>query len=209
MARDTTIKGGGPEGRRCVVFLAGWLAGMDSANADGLLWLIDEVLPRVVESCPWVEVVVTGASPPVQLSKLAGPHVRFLGHVQDLEELHQQARLSVVPIRYGAGVKIKTVAGMQYGVPVVSTSAGAEGIPYLVSDEINIADDPEEFADSMVRLLVDDEMWKKRRETLIALNERWSELGASWADVFVSINARSENQSLRARRPVDPVQTDS
>jgi glycosyltransferase involved in cell wall biosynthesis len=199
MARRVKIGGGGPEGRRRALFLAGWAAGPNSANAEGLRWLAEEVLPTVVEECPWVEVAVTGAGVPAELSDLAGPHLQFIGHVQDLEGLHDAARLSVVPIRYGAGVKLKTVVGMQYGLPVVSTTVGAEGIPMLTSEVIDIADDPSAFAEAMIRLLVDDEVWSMRREALVDLNARWStEPVASWADVLSGLLHRRGTMKIES-----------
>ena len=74
----------------------------------------------------------------------------FEGLVTDLPAFYDRTRVVISPIRFGAGVKVKTVQALQYGVPVVSTSCGSEGIDTYGLDAIAVADDPEDFA----RLLV-------------------------------------------------------
>ena len=92
-----------------VAYVAGWLAGSGSPNADGLHWFVANVLPLVRLSIPWVRVHVTGANPPADLLELADPNLRFEGLVTDLPALYDRTRVVISPIRFGAGVKVKTV----------------------------------------------------------------------------------------------------
>ena len=126
-----------------------------SPNADGLRWFVANVLPLVRVSIPWVRVHVTGANPPADLLELADPNLLFEGLVADLSALYDRTRVVISPIRFGAGVKVKTVQALQYGVPVVSTSCGSEGIDTYGLDAIAVADDPNDFARSLVTLLSD------------------------------------------------------
>jgi GT2 family glycosyltransferase len=175
--------------RRQIGFVAGWLAGPTAPNADGLRWFVERVLPLVRAQVPWVKVRVTGANPPQDLLALAGPNVVFEGYVSDLGAFYASIRAAVVPIRFGAGVKIKTVQGMQHGVPTVATTIGAEGILPDPSAAIIISDDPEGFAKGVIQLLTDEDEWDRRRAALEHLTQGWSSRGpvASLSSVMQSL----------------------
>jgi GT2 family glycosyltransferase len=174
-----------------VAYVAGWLSGTTSPNADGLRWFAADVLPLVRQSIPWVRVHVTGANPPQDLLELADPNLFFTGHVADLEAFYGQTRVVIAPIRFGAGVKVKIIQALQYGVPVVSTVCGAEGIETFGLDAIAVADTAGEFANALVGLLTDRAAWQTRRIAIEALNARWQAgVGtASWSDLIDEILA--------------------
>jgi hypothetical protein len=177
-----------------VAYVAGWLAGTSSPNADGLRWFIAEVLPLVRQSVPWVRVHVTGADPPSDLLELADPNLIFEGHVTDLAAFYSRTRVAISPIRFGAGVKVKTVQALQYGVPVVSTSCGVEGINTYGLDAISIGETSQEFADRLVVLLTNPREWEARRVAIADLVQRWRndpETG-SWSEVLIEALARRD-----------------
>jgi glycosyltransferase involved in cell wall biosynthesis len=118
-------------------------------------------------------VAVTGANPPPDLLDLEGPNLVFQGHVGDLKEMYDCTRVAISPIRFGAGVKLKTVQALQHGVPVVSTSYNAEGIATCGLDAIAIADTPHEFAKALVSLLASKAQWERRRAAVRQLLEQW------------------------------------
>lgn len=164
--------GAGFDERDAMVFVAGWGAGADSPNADGLIWFVREVLGRVRARLEHATLVVTGANPPANVRRLASDAVRLVGSVEDLGELYGRARLVVVPLRYGAGVKLKTVEALQHGVPVVATSVGAEGIP-LGPDVVAVRDDPAGFADAVVEALAQRDAWQVLHARVLAQLEAW------------------------------------
>ncbi len=174
--------------RRDMVFVAGWLAGPDSANADGLLWFANQVLPLIRERIPWARLRVTGADPPDNVLHLAGPSLSFVGHVPDLREIYGSARLVVVPQRYGSGVKIKTVEALQYGVPVLTTTIGAEGVNLRDADPLEVADAPASFAARASELLGRPSVWEAKRREILELHETWErrEVGSTttWSGVI-------------------------
>jgi GT2 family glycosyltransferase/glycosyltransferase involved in cell wall biosynthesis/SAM-dependent methyltransferase len=122
-------------------------------NVDSAKWLVSEILPLIQEKIPEVKLHIVGSNAPDSVKSLASSRVIFHGYVSDerLMELYRMCRLVVVPLRYGAGVKNKVVEAMHYGVPVVTTSIGAEGLENI-EDCLCIADDAETFASKVISL---------------------------------------------------------
>jgi GT2 family glycosyltransferase len=175
--------------RRDIGYVAGWLAGPTSPNADGLRWFVRDILPRIKVACPWVRLRVTGGKVPPEVRSLADQHVVFEGEVADLSAFYDELRLAIAPVRFGAGVKLKTVQALQYGVPIVATTIGAEGIATGELRAIDVADDPQAFADLVVSLLTDRDTWQARRSAIVQLVDRWESggSGASWTDVMDNV----------------------
>ena len=168
--------------RKDMLFVAGWQAGLSSPNVDGLRWFVAEVLPLVKQSMPWARVLVTGEDPPSVLRDLAGPSVRFVGYVESLYDLYDAARVVVIPVRYGSGVKMKATEALQFEVPTVSTTTGAEGIDADRLRGFKVTDDPVSFAADLVQLLNDPTLWETRRAKLRAApapqtdSQRWRDV---------------------------------
>jgi glycosyltransferase involved in cell wall biosynthesis len=122
------------------------------------------VLPIVRRKMPGLVTTIIGSNAPPSLQKLAADDFVIAGFVADVAPHYHAARLSVSPLRYGAGVKGKVNLSMQYGVPVVATSISAEGM-YLENDRnVLVADTAEAFADAVIRLHSDDALWMRLRE---------------------------------------------
>jgi GT2 family glycosyltransferase len=169
-------------GRADIGFVAGWLAGDGSPNADALEWFATEVLPAIVDAVPWVRVRVTGRLPG-SLRGLEGPHLRAEGFVDDLAGFYRHLRVAVAPLRFGAGVKLKTVEAVQYGVPVVATTVGAEGLTAWAPGMIAIHDRPEAFAEAVVARLLDTASWRAHRQAIEA-GLRVAPAQPAWRDVL-------------------------
>ena len=152
-----------------VLFAAGWRAGAESPNGDGLRWFLGEVLPLVAKRMPAFVLDVLG-SPPADLHLPLGsqPHLRFLGPVDDLSGIYDRARVAIVPLRYGAGVKVKALEALEYGVPVVGTAIAAEGIPIGRGGGLQVCDGAADFADALCRLYLDARLWMRARRELEA-----------------------------------------
>lgn len=191
-------------GRRDMVFVAGWMAGPASPNVDALRWFVDEVLPLVRRKVPWARVGVTGASPPYNVRDLASDGVAILGFVEDLRELYGSARAVIAPIRFGAGVKLKTVEALEYGVPTVATTVGAEGID--LGDHrgaLVVADDPQGYADALVAVLSDSQAWHAQRGAIDELLAEWANRPVgSWAEVVDQALARRQESLRQEVRPL-------
>jgi glycosyltransferase involved in cell wall biosynthesis len=143
--------------RRDLVFLGGYV---HLPNVDAVHWFVEEVLGLVREAGVDNRFVIAGHGVPPSVAALAGEDVVVVGHVPDLADLFATARMSVVPLRIGAGFKGKIVTSLSFGVPVVTTSIGAEGGGLVDGYDVLVADDPAGLARHIVRLSRDDELWQ-------------------------------------------------
>ena len=176
------------------LFVAGWMAGPNSPNADALRWLAQKVVPLLRERVPYARIAVTGANPPESLLEYASAALQFTGYVSDLSELYARARVALSPLRFGAGVKIKTIEAIQYGLPVVSTKVGAEGLDIASKDALVVRDDARRFADEIATTLTDPAVWERRYRAAVTQSVAWKVMnGRTWRDVC---DAMCEPQEL-------------
>jgi O-antigen biosynthesis protein len=186
--------------RTDLLFTPGWLAGDASPNVDALAWFVSEVLPRVHEVRPEIRLRVTGANPPPAARALAGPSVELVGFTPDLRTAYEAARVVTVPMRYGAGVKVKCIEALQYGVPVVATTVGAEGLGLYDSRAIVVSDDPQAFAASILRLYEEPDAWDTQRRHILCVSERWREQPErTWRDVLAAPPGENRDASRQTR----------
>jgi len=141
-----------------VVFVGGlW----HPPNWDGVFWFCAEVWPHVRAAVPDATFRLIGSnawSLPIDTPTLtAAPGVVVEGFVADLGAVYAAAAVVVAPVRFGAGMKGKVCEAMAAGVPVVTTTVGAEGIHAVAGRDLLVADDPEAFAAAVVSLLGDPE----------------------------------------------------
>lgn len=144
--------------RRDFVFLGGYRHG---PNVDAVRFFAAEVLPLIRAALPDARFVVAGANPGPEVQALAGPHVVVTGMIEDLREVFDAARVFVCPLRFGAGTKGKISTAMAYGLPVVTTSCGAEGMDLIDGREVLIADDPAALAQACLRVHRDAALWRR------------------------------------------------
>lgn len=143
-----------PDGRTIVFF--GLMSYMP--NIDGATWFIQEIWPRIADANPNARCKIIGGSPSPQLLALAEPRIEFTGFVPDLRPHIAEAAAVIVPLRLGGGTRLKIVEAMAMGKAMVSTTLGAEGIDAVAGHDILIEDQPEAFADAVIRLLAEPEL---------------------------------------------------
>jgi GT2 family glycosyltransferase/glycosyltransferase involved in cell wall biosynthesis len=144
--------------RNGLVFIGGF---QHPPNVDGMLWYAREVLPRLRERLPGVRTYVIGSQLTPAIEALASDDLVILGHVPDIEPYFSGCRLSISPLRYGAGVKGKVNLAMSYGLPVVATTPSIEGMHLTAGEDVLVADTPEAFADAMRRAYEDEALWER------------------------------------------------
>jgi glycosyltransferase involved in cell wall biosynthesis len=122
-------------------------------NVDAVVYFCRDVLPLIREALPSVRVWIVGDAPPDEvLAMNALPGVEVMGHVPDLGPYLREAWISIAPVRYGAGIKGKIGEAMAAGLPVVTTTIGAEGMRLQHRVTALIADSAEELADAVTEL---------------------------------------------------------
>jgi glycosyltransferase involved in cell wall biosynthesis len=122
-------------------------------NVDAVVYFCHEVLPLIRKILPSVPVWIVGDSPPGEiLAMKALPGVEVTGYVPDLGPYLRKAWISIAPLRYGAGIKGKIAEAMAAGLPVVTTTIGAEGMQLQNRVTALIADSPQEFANAISEL---------------------------------------------------------
>lgn len=125
-------------------------------NADGIRWFIQEVFPRIRTRLPQVTLTIIGKHPPKDFLELSTNDPRTFsvpGYVPDLTEYLEKAAVMVIPVRVGGGMRVRILEAFARAMPVVTTTVGLEGIDAKEGEEVLVADDPQNFADCVVRLL--------------------------------------------------------
>jgi len=124
-------------------------------NRDAVIWFYEEMWPLIKREVPEVRFYVVGKDPTPDLRELArrDPAVVVTGTVDDVRPYFERSKVFVCPVRIGGGFRGKILEAMSMGLPIVSTSLGAEGVPAESGGQMFIEDDPEAFAHRVVELL--------------------------------------------------------
>ena len=124
------------------------------ANEQGVMWFLKKVWPLVLSAQPNVKFHLAGKGLSKTDPRFFQTGIVNHGEVDDAEVFMQSHGIMIVPIQAGSGIRIKSLEAMALGVPVVSTSIGAQGLTVESGTQMIIADDPEGFADGIIQLLL-------------------------------------------------------
>jgi len=144
--------------RRGIVFIGGF---EHPPNVDAVRWYAREVLPHVRRRLPGVITYVIGSRMTASVEALAADDLVVLGYVPDIVPYLGGCRVSISPLRYGAGVKGKINTAMSYGLPVVATTASVEAMHLADGVDVLVADEPEAFAAAIATLHEDRVLWER------------------------------------------------
>lgn len=142
--------------RRGIVFIGSY---EHLPNVDAVRHFAAEVWPLVRRRLPDAEFLVLGSNPPADVRALEGGGIHVTGYVEDLMPYFNRCRLSVAPLRYGAGIKGKIATSLGFGVPCVATRIAVEGMGMTHGVDVLVADSPEDLAQAVVRLHTDESLW--------------------------------------------------
>ncbi len=165
-----------------------FLGSMDwDANQEAVFWFIETVLPEIWKKVPDAEFVIIGRNPPARLTTLTAgePRIRATGTVPDVRPEMQRASAMVLPLRVGGGTRIKIYEAMAMGVPVVSTTIGAEGLDVTDGKNILLADNAKGFAAAAVDLLTQPDRARQIAETArhhVAANYSWTRVAGIFSE---------------------------
>jgi glycosyltransferase involved in cell wall biosynthesis len=162
-----------PDVRRGIAFIGGFQHG---PNLDAVWFLVKKIMPLVWQQDPEIVCLLAGSFMPDAFKIFAEPRIEILGAVDDLAEVFGRVRLTVAPLRYGAGVKGKVLNSLAAGIPCVMTQIGAEGMALTEKLKMLIAGTAEELAALIVKLHNDmDTLTKLSGACQAFIQERYSE----------------------------------
>lgn len=133
-----------------------------SPNIDAIYYIYQEIMPIVWEKLPGINLKIIG-NVNDSIEDINHTNVQFLGYVENIEEIFNETKIMVAPLRYGAGVKGKIGQAFEYYLPVVTTKIGAEGMFLKNRENALIADDAVNFANNIIELYQDKDLWEKLR----------------------------------------------
>ena len=165
-------------------------------NEDAILFFAESILPHLKPQVPGIKLRVVGRKPTERLQSLAKENSRIVvtGEVPDIRPHVRDASVYVVPLRIGGGTRIKIFEAMAMGKAVVSTPVGAEGLPVRHNENIVLAEDPQDFANQVLRLLKDRaerERVGRAARALVEENYSWRSVAGVFDTVFARVTAKT------------------
>jgi len=147
-------------------------------NIDGLKYFVEQILPKIKIHSPEMHIRVVGTGLDIAfVDLLKDVGIDYLGRVEDLGEIYRQTRVVIAPLVSGGGKKGKIGEALSYGLPVVTTSIGAEGFDFENEKDAFVSDDPEIFSKYVLDLQNDEDLWNK--SSLLAYNYAKSNLDSA------------------------------
>ena len=155
MIATVASEGGTYSERSGMLFLANF---DNPANRDASDWMLAEIWPRIRAQIPTAELALVGNNLPAGLGASEARVLR-VGYVADLDPVFAKCRVALSPVRFGTGIKTKNLSALAHGVPLVTTTIGADGMELQHNETALIADMPQEFADAASRIYSDETLW--------------------------------------------------
>lgn len=153
---DAAGRSAGFASRRDILFIGGY---EHLPNVDAVLYFAAEIWPLIRTRLPDARFLVLGSNAPAEVLALEGNGISVVGYVEELAPYFNRCRLSVAPLRFGAGIKGKIATSLGFGVPCIATRIAVEGMGLTSDREILVADTPAEFADAVASLYADEALW--------------------------------------------------
>jgi len=145
------------EQRDGMVFVGGF---QHQPNVDAVCYFAEQIFPLIRQKIPHAVFRIIGSKATPEIHALAGNGIEVIGFVEDLRSKFDHSLASVIPLRYGAGIKGKIGTSLSYGLPCVSSTIGVEGMDLRAGDGVLVEDDPAAFADAIIRLHQDALLWE-------------------------------------------------
>lgn len=158
-------------------------------NAQGVCWFAEHIFPQVLAQAPDAVLTVIGRQPPSALADLGIPpaNLDVPGYVDDPRPYLGETAAFIVPLLAGGGMRVKILDAWSWGLAIVSTTVGAEGICTRPGANLLLADDPADFANAVVALLQDHELNRRISEAgraSVAENYDWRTVYRAWDQVY-------------------------
>ncbi len=153
-------------------------------NVDAVNYFMDEIYPLIRRELSRVKIYIIGNDPQESIRSFCSEDVIVTDYVPDLGPYFNNCRLSIAPLRFGAGVKGKVLMSMSYGVPVVASSIAAEGLYLSDGKDLLVADSPSGFCDAVVKLYQDKTLWNSISKNGLEILSRYFSFKAVRANLL-------------------------
>jgi glycosyltransferase involved in cell wall biosynthesis len=141
-------------------------------NSDAILYFLSEIFPLIQQKIPQIKFHLVGGNPIEEITALASENIIIHGYVEDLNKFLEGIRISVAPMRFGAGMKGKVCTTLGCGVPTIGTKIGFEGMGYLRNLNLMLADTVSEMAEKVCQIYLKKETWcKLSKESVVDIYE--------------------------------------
>lgn len=163
--------------RKNIVFVGGY---NHTPNVDAVLYFVNSVMPILREKMTDFKFYIVGSNPPQEITNLECDDIVVIGFIKELNPFLENIKLSVAPLRYGAGIKGKVGTSLSVGLPVVASNLAVEGMALTDGENVLVADTPEEIANAIYKIYNDEGLWNKISDngTNFA-NQAWG-AGVAW-----------------------------
>ena len=166
------------------------------ANISMVEYLVAEIMPRIWRACPQTHLFIVGKDPPSDIKKLKkNPLISVTGTVDDIRPFLWRATISVVPLLYGAGIQNKILEAMATGTPVITTSLTLSALQVQPGRDLLVADDADEFAQSILRLMNDGHLKHTMSDSGLAYvrgNHDWNSIASQMTNIYQNTLNKSE-----------------
>ncbi|MGC1324019.1 MAG: glycosyltransferase [Candidatus Udaeobacter sp.] len=184
--------------RRDWLFIGGF---QHRPNIDAVLFFMEEIYPLVRDRLPDTKFYIIGDKAPPEIVALASDRIIVAGLQRNVRSFFDSVRLSVAPLRFGAGIKGKINQSMAFGVPVVATSIAVEGMNVTDHEHVLVADEPQDFASALIELYESEELWKRLSQNGISKTQELYSTDAARERLEFLFSDR-HLQSLEPSQPV-------
>jgi glycosyltransferase involved in cell wall biosynthesis len=151
-------------------------------NAQGILWFAEKCFPQILAQAPDALLTVIGKQPPSELQNLNLPtrNLEVTGYVDDPRPYLAETAVFIVPLLAGGGMRVKIIDGWTWGMPIISTTVGAEGVETQPGETMLIADTPQDFAQATLSLLQN----RTEADRLAQAGRQWVMEKYNWAKTY-------------------------
>lgn len=142
--------------REGIVFVGGF---NHTPNIDAVKFLCKEIMPHLLEVEPEITLSIFGSNVPQHILELEAENVRVIGYVENVDEVLGSSRISISPLRFGAGLKGKVARSMAMGTPVVASPISVEGMDLIPGKDFLLANSAQEYVDNVIKVYRDKRTW--------------------------------------------------
>jgi len=171
-------------------------------NIDAVRWYFKTMHEPLRAAIPNLRVIIVGHQPPADIVAMGErPEVTVTGSVPDVRPYMARSWVQVVPLRLGGGTRLKIVEAMAAGLPVISTTVGAQGLEVRSGAQMVLADEPEDMVRKLTNMLQDRdgrERMARAARTFVETHYSWQMLGRKYADFCFATVERAQR---RIRHP--------